>query len=268
MNLTSRATVTGRVTGRKDPVSETPDDDPPSAPALFASLSLAACGKLIRSAVRPSSALWKAASSTTRCIPRQPARGCRPRCPDLRSSLWTGETDSLFGDRRAAQRGDILTVVIEIDDRPRSRIPPAGRSGAQQKWGSRRCSASRSGSIRKPARRCQHGRRGRDESSSDFQGPGQRVAEGKLTLRVAATVVEELPNGVLRIEGQQEVRVNFEMRELIVTGYVRPADISRQNEITYDKIAGARIAYGGRGQITDVQQPTYGQQVADIVMPF
>ena len=81
-------------------------------------------------------------------------------------------------------------------------------------------------------------------------------------------IVEELANGVLRIEGQQEVRVNFEMRELIVTGYVRPADISRQNEITYDKIAGARIAYGGRGQITDVQQPTYGQQAADIILPF
>ena len=87
-------------------------------------------------------------------------------------------------------------------------------------------------------------------------------------LRVAATVVEELPNGVLRIEGQQEVRVNFELRELLVTGYVRPADISRQNEITYDKIAGARISYGGRGQITDVQQPSYGQQIADTLLPF
>lgn len=87
-------------------------------------------------------------------------------------------------------------------------------------------------------------------------------------LRVAATVVETLPNGVLRIEGSQEVRVNFELRELIVTGYVRPQDISRQNEITYDKIAGARVSYGGRGQITDVQQPRYGQQITDIVLPF
>ena len=87
-------------------------------------------------------------------------------------------------------------------------------------------------------------------------------------LRVAATVVERLPNGVLRIEGSQEVRVNFELRELLVTGYVRPNDITRQNEIAYDKIAGARIAYGGRGQITDVQQPRYGQQISDIVLPF
>jgi flagellar L-ring protein FlgH len=81
-------------------------------------------------------------------------------------------------------------------------------------------------------------------------------------------VVEELPNGVLRIEGQKEVRVNNELRELLITGYIRPIDVSRQNEITYDKIAGARVSYGGRGQITDVQQPRYGQQIADIVLPF
>jgi flagellar L-ring protein precursor FlgH len=104
--------------------------------------------------------------------------------------------------------------------------------------------------------------------ASSFQGDGSVARNEKMTLRVAATVVEELPNGVLRIEGQQEVRVNFELRELIVTGYVRPVDISRQNEITYDKIAGARISYGGRGQITDVQQPRLGQQVADILLPF
>ena len=105
-------------------------------------------------------------------------------------------------------------------------------------------------------------------SSSTFSGNGSVARNEKLMLRVAATVVEELPNGVLRIEGQQEVRVNFELRELVVSGYVRPVDISRQNEITYDNIAGARISYGGRGQITDVQQPRFGQQIADILLPF
>ena len=90
----------------------------------------------------------------------------------------------------------------------------------------------------------------------------------KLELRVAATVVDVLPNGVLAISGSQELRVNFEMRELLVSGYVRPQDISRQNEITYDKIASARVSYGGRGQITDMQQPRYGQQVLDAILPF
>ena len=89
-----------------------------------------------------------------------------------------------------------------------------------------------------------------------------------MQLKIAATVIEELPNGVLRIEGQQEVRVNRELRELLLSGYVRPVDISRQNEITYDKIAGARISYGGRGLVSDVQSPRYGQELADIVLPF
>jgi len=77
-----------------------------------------------------------------------------------------------------------------------------------------------------------------------------------------------LPNGVLQIQGSQEVRVNYELRELLVTGFVRPADISRLNEVSYDKIASARISYGGRGQITDMQQPRYGQQIADTILPF
>ncbi len=105
-------------------------------------------------------------------------------------------------------------------------------------------------------------------STSSSEGDGSVQRREKLTLRVAATVVEVLQNGVLKIQGSQEVRVNFEIRELLVTGYVRPEDITRMNEITYDKIASARISYGGRGQITDVQQPRYGQQVADIVLPF
>ena len=105
-------------------------------------------------------------------------------------------------------------------------------------------------------------------SSSESRGDGSVRRNEKLELRVAATVIDVLQNGVLAIQGSQEVRVNFEVRELLVTGYVRPEDISRQNEITYDKIASARISYGGRGQISDVQQPRYGQQVVDKVLPF
>ena len=104
--------------------------------------------------------------------------------------------------------------------------------------------------------------------SSASSGSGTVRRNEELTLRIAATVTEVLGNGALRIEGTQEVRVNYEIRELLVTGYVRPEDISRQNEITYDRIAGARISYGGRGQISDVQQPRYGQQIADFILPF
>ena len=106
------------------------------------------------------------------------------------------------------------------------------------------------------------------DSNSKSAGKGSVKRKEKLTLRVAATIVDVLPNGVLNISGSQELRVNFELRELSVSGFVRPEDISRQNEITYDKIASARVSYGGRGQITDVQQPRYGQQILDAVLPF
>ena len=105
-------------------------------------------------------------------------------------------------------------------------------------------------------------------SNSTFSGTGNITRNEKVTLRLAATIVEELPNGVLRIEGQQQVRVNTEMRDLLVTGYIRPDDISRQNEVDYDKIANAQISYGGEGLISDVQQPPWGQQITDQILPF
>ena len=191
-----------------------------------------------------------------------------PETPTDASSLWTAGRSSLFGDRRAAQRGDILTVVIEIDDKAEiSNSTGRSRSGTEQMG-----VTSMFGIPQRIDARLPDGASMADayntSSNSTFSGDGNVKRKEKLTLRVAATILERLPNGVLRIQGSQEVRVNFEVRELIVTGFVRPEDISRQNEITYDKIAGARISYGGRGQITDVQQPRLGQQVADIILPF
>ena len=238
------------------------------APTLCLAFCLAGCGKLGQvgrapefSAVDGSAQHYALYSAN---LPEDEAAAA----PSDDSSLWAAGTDSLFGDRRAARRGDILTVVIEIDD-----SASISNSTGRNRTGSVKSGLTDFFGI--PQRLDESLPDGASmaaavetRSSSTFKGSGNVARTEQLTLRVAATVVEELPNGVLRIEGQQEVRVNFEMRELIVTGFVRPADISRQNEITYDKIAGARIAYGGRGQITDVQQPTYGQQAADIVLPF
>lgn len=186
----------------------------------------------------------------------------------IRGSLWTGARGSLLGDRRAGQQGDILTVVIEIDERAEiSNATNRSRSGSESS------SAPSLLGIPQVVDRILPGDGTLAEaadinSSSRSSGNGSVSRNESLELKVAATVVDVLENGVLRIQGSQEVRVNFEIRELLVTGYVRPEDISRRNEITYDKIAAARISYGGRGQITDVQQPRYGQQIADIILPF
>jgi len=184
------------------------------------------------------------------------------------ASLWSGERQSLLGDRRAVRKGDILTVVIEIDEKAEiSNGTSRSRSGGE--------SMGVSNLLGVPQRIDEHLPDGASmatavelDSSSNSTGKGSVKRNEKLTLRVAATIVDILPNGVLAINGSQELRVNFEMRELLVSGFVRPEDISRQNEITYDKIASARVSYGGRGQISDVQQPRYGQQLLDVVLPF
>lgn len=192
----------------------------------------------------------------------------QPRIPGATASLWTGDRGSLLGERRAMQRGDILTVVIEIDDRAEiSNSTDRSRSASQQLGVPQLFGLPQRIDARAPEG-ASLGNAVAVNSQSASNGDGSVRRNEKLTLRVAATIMDVLPNGVLSVAGQQEVRVNFEVRELLVSGFVRPADITRQNEITYDKIASARISYGGRGQITDMQQPRYGQQALETVLPF
>mgnify|MGYP001194506164 CR=1 FL=1 len=184
------------------------------------------------------------------------------------ASLWTAGQRSLLGDRRASQPGDILTVVIEINDSAvMSNTSQRGRSGSQSMGVPQLFGLPQAIDAQLPDGATMADAVSMD-SESTFQGRGNISRSEQLTLRVATTIIERLPNGVVRIEGSQEVRVNYELRELIVTGYIRTEDISRRNEIDYDRIAGARISYGGRGQITQMQQPRYGQQIADILLPF
>ena len=183
-----------------------------------------------------------------------------------RASLWRSGPASLFGDRRAQGRGDILTVVIEVDEE-------AAISNATTRRRSANEDLSVGALLDLP--KLVNDLTGVDlsnaaqlSSSGASSGDGSVSRTEEITLRLAATVTEVLPNGHFVIVGSQEIRVNFELRDLRVYGVVRPEDISRANEITYDKIADARISYGGRGQITDVQQPRYGQQIADVILPF
>lgn len=184
------------------------------------------------------------------------------------ASLWSGDSNSLLGDRRAVSKGDILTVVIEIDDKAEISNGTSRSRGGSESLGVPQLLGLPQRIDRKLPAGASMGDAVSLDSSSNSSGQGSVSRKEKLTLRIAATIVDVLPNGVLSISGTQELRVNFEMRELLVSGYVRPEDISRQNEITYDKIASARVSYGGRGQITDVQQPRYGQQLLDVILPF
>jgi flagellar L-ring protein precursor FlgH len=181
------------------------------------------------------------------------------------NSLWRTGSRAFFKDQRAHQIGDILTVIVNINDQAnwqnetqRSRTMKED-SGIDNFFGKPKVPIM---NTPVPTRIFT------GDSTSSSDGKGSVARQEAVTTNVAGVVTQVLPNGNLVIEGKQEIRVNFEMRELIVAGIVRPEDIQSDNTIDSSKIAEARIAYGGKGQITDVQQPRYGQQVLDVLLPF
>src|SRR4030088_1375761 len=182
------------------------------------------------------------------------------------NSLWRNGSRAFFKDQRAARIGDILTVTVNITDK-------ANIANETQRSRSNREDSGITDFVgAKPlgvqAQKILPGRILTAASTASSTGRGSVTRQEALQTNVAAVVTQLLPNGNLVVEGKQEIRVNFEIRELIVAGIVRPEDIQRDNTIDSSKIAQARIAYGGRGQITDIQQPRYGQQVMDVLLPF
>lgn len=183
------------------------------------------------------------------------------------NSLWRSGSRAFFKDQRASSVGDILTVNVSVSDSAsldnktsRSRkgvedMEVTSLFGVEERLFALHDDVAGSAKV---------GLGG----SGSAEGEGSVDRKESLSTNVAAVVTQVLPNGNLVIEGRQEIRVNFEVRELVVAGIVRPEDIKSDNTISSTKIAESRIAYGGRGQITDVQQPRYGQQLIDILLPF
>jgi flagellar L-ring protein FlgH len=182
------------------------------------------------------------------------------------NSLWRNGSRAFFKDQRAQQVGDILTVTVNINDQANiADETQRSRSVTEDSGISNFIGAN---TIANPAKAVLPGRILTADGTSSADGKGSVNRQEALQTNIAAVVTQVLPNGNLVIEGKQEIRVNFEIRELIVAGIVRPEDIQSDNTIDSSKIAQARIAYGGRGQLTDVQQPRYGQQVLDVLLPF
>jgi flagellar L-ring protein FlgH len=184
------------------------------------------------------------------------------------NSLWRQGARSFFKDQRARTVGDVLTVQVTIADEAtlrnetsRSRQNSDDLS-ATAFFGLESRLADVLPNAVDPTNLVDL------DSALEQGGRGNTARTEEIRLNVAAVVTQVLPNGNLVIQGRQEVRVNFEVRELFVAGVARPVDITPDNEIRHDQIAELRVAYGGRGQITDVQQPRYGAQVLDIILPY
>ncbi len=192
----------------------------------------------------------------------------RPQPEDNPNSLWRPGAKAFFKDTRAKEVGDILTIRLKLDDKAKlknstkrgrddsetakieamlgfegalqSVVPAIGAAGPVLSFG----------------------------TDHQTQGNGGIDRQEEIDLTFAALVTQVLPNGLLAIVGRQEIRVNYELRELMITGVIRPQDIEADNSIAHEKIAEMRVAYGGRGTLSDLQQPRWGTQIWDIIFPF
>lgn len=184
------------------------------------------------------------------------------------TSLWSSSPKSLFGDRRASQVGDLLTVLVEIEDEAEIKNSETNSRQTSDNFGvgaffglpeviNRNLP---DGASLTPAVDITRDR--------NVNGDGMIKREETITLRLAVQVVDVKPNGYLQLAGQQQIMVNSEVRQLQVSGLIRTEDISRQNVITYDKIADARIYYGGRGNVTDTVKPRVGNKILQKIIPF
>jgi flagellar L-ring protein precursor FlgH len=182
------------------------------------------------------------------------------------NSLWRNGSRAFFKDQRAHQIGDLMTVTVNITDQANFANETQRSRKNQEDSGVTDFIGSKL--LGTEAQKILPGRILTADGSASSDGKGSIQRAETLVTNIAAVVTQVLPNGNLVVEGKQEIRVNFEVRELIVAGIVRPEDIQSDNTIDSSKIAQARISYGGRGQVTDVQQPRYGQQVMDVLLPF
>jgi flagellar L-ring protein precursor FlgH len=203
--------------------------------------------------------------------PSQPVQLPQPTAeyqPPQANSLWQAGSRSFFRDPRASKIGDLLTVQIAIGDQAKIANTTSRSTTASENANATNFLGLESrlkGVLPDAVDPSNLLKLGSDSANT---GTGSVDRSETINLTVAAIVTQVLANGNLVIQGQQEVRVNNEVRELSVSGVVRPEDISNANTISHTQIAQARISYGGRGQITDVQQARYGQQFFDIIWPF
>lgn len=188
--------------------------------------------------------------------------------PRQSNSLWTGAQQGFFKDQRAKTVGDIMTVVIDIDDKGKMENTSDRSRATTEAAGLPNLLGLETQLTQVLPEELSTTNLVNGTSSSSYKGDGSTDRKEKIKMKLAATVTQLLPNGNMVIKGLQEVRVNYENRVLQLAGVVRPQDVNIDNTISYDQIAEARISYGGKGQITDVQQPRNGAQLLDILFPF
>ncbi|WP_372618671.1 flagellar basal body L-ring protein FlgH [Falsiroseomonas sp.] len=184
------------------------------------------------------------------------------------NSLWRPGSRTFLRDQRAAQPGDLVTVLVSIQDQAQLQNSTERERQGNDTMGFPRLFGLESSITRLLPNTVDPTRLVETNGTQTTSGSGSIRRTETVAMRVAATVVQVLPNGNLVVTGRQQVRVNSELRDLTVSGIIRPQDIGSDNTVRHDRLAEARIAYGGRGTVSDVQRPRVGQELLDIVLPF
>ena len=241
------------------------------AVVLLAVLALPGCGALTRlSEVGRPPEMTPSGDPTSEAKYR-PISMPMPKAESLpveANSLWRQGSRAFFKDQRASQVGDIVTILVNIADTANLQNQSnEGRTG-NEGLGLPNMFGFEAALPRILSRAVNVNQLVSANSTGTATGTGQIKRAEAVTLRLAGVVTQVLPNGNLVIAARQEVRVNSELRDLQVSGVIRPQDIASDNTVQHDRLAEARISYGGRGQLTDVQTPRYGQQLMDILLPF
>ncbi len=193
----------------------------------------------------------------------------RPQtAPAEANSLWRSGSRAFFKDQRAANVGDIVTILVNITDAADFKNQSNEARTGQESLGLPNLLGFEASLPKMLAKALDVKNLVAANSAGSATGTGAIKRNETVTLRLAGVITQALPNGNLAVAARQEVRVNNELRELQVSGVLRPQDIASDNTVRHDRLAEARIAYGGRGQISDVQQPRYGQQLLDVLLPF
>ena len=235
-------------------------------------LALGGCGSLSRlSEVGRPPAMTPTADPTKEpdWRPLSMPMPAREPAPTEANALWRTGSRAFFKDQRAAQVGDVITVVVNMTDSAdleerhhRQPAPAPTAGGIPNLFGLENLLPKMLPNPIDPSSLVSV------NSANNNGGTAETKRSEAVTLRVAGVVTQVLPNGNLVVAARQEIRVNDELRVLQVTGVVRPQDIASDNTVQHDRMAEARISYGGRGQLTDVQSPRWGQQMMDILLPF
>jgi flagellar L-ring protein precursor FlgH len=188
--------------------------------------------------------------------------------PPAANSLWRPGSRTFLRDQRAARPGDLITVIVAVQDQAQLRNEFEREREGTDGMGIPRLFGLPSSFTTIFPNTIDPSRLVETNGSQNANASGQVRRNETIRVNVAATVVQVLPNGNLVVSGRQQVRVNSDLRDLMVSGVIRPQDIGSDNTVRHDRMAEARIAYGGRGTINDMQRPRWGQELLDIVLPF